>query len=308
MAQHPEGKYLNIGGYEPTEPKAKDYTDFTKPGAVAQPTTTKLAPVASPAPAPQISPAPTTTKGAGDFTLKKAHVEGGSMGMHEKHIYTKGGQDYLFKPNHGPDFVPHMEVTANKVATLGGLYPIDIDVKALGGETGTIQSILGNKTDWPSLRTGGDSATNVKKLSTSQLKDIIKNHPVDWLTANHDAHGGQWLVTPTGIIEVDRGQAFKHFGDDSLKKTYNPNAKFGEDPSIYITIHKLWKEGKLPQLTEQDIASALSGTIGHLNKNSAEVTGKVNDALDMAGKSHMSGEADRRFRDLHIDMQQFWAK
>lgn len=321
MAKHPESKYLDYGAQEPHKvyDKAKDFQDFTtKAPAVAAPTPTinKVAAAPGPVSTPKGYPSPATTdySDAGAFKLKEKNVQQKSSGMgaHEKHVYTKGNQDYLFKPA-DKEYRSHTEVNANKIAELGGLYPIDIGVAKVGGQSGTMQAIVGNKTDWPSLRSPG---MKIQKLTKEQLVDVIKNHPIDWLTANHDAHGGQWLITPQGVIEVDRGQAFKHFGDDTLNKDYNPNAKYGEDPSVYAGIHRLWKDGKLPQLTEQDIQNALAGTIGTLHKNGADVSKYMLDSLtkqEGAGKLNgsmqdMIKEANRRFLMLQSDLSGFWAK
>lgn len=253
-------------------------------------------------------PAPSQMKSTpGTFTKKNVDTShaAGWGGSHEKQVYTKGGQDYLFKPSYGWKHAPDQELTANNVAKLGGLHAPEMTVEEIDGVRGSMQSLYGNKGDWPSLRSKGQS---IEKLSTGELMDIIRNQPVDWLTANHDAHQGQWLVTPTGILEIDRGQAFKHWGEDSLSKSYNPNAKYGEDPSIYIAIHKLWAAGKLPQLNEKDIAEATSATTTNLHKKWTEVMAHLSEGLQRAGKSDQIPEAAERFSRLQTSMNKFWTK
>jgi hypothetical protein len=250
-------------------------------------------------PVDPVKPIEGTNKGL--FQLKDSNPN--LTGIHEKQIYTVGGKDYIFKPTKHP-YAPYQELTANNVAKLAGLPSPDMTVETMGNKTGTMQSVFGNKTDWPTLR--GPKAPKLESLTASQLMDIIRNQPVDWLTANHDAHRGQWLVTPTGIIEVDRGQAFKHWGEDSLAKDYNPNAKFGEEPSIYIGIQKLWKEGKLPQLSKADIDEALMGTVTKLHDNKGYVRNDLMEALERAGKDHLREAADERFNNLLPDMRAFW--
>lgn len=236
------------------------------------------------------------------FQLKDANPQ--IPGMHAKEIHTKGGKDYLFKPaESGKGHVPYMETSANKVAALGGLYDAGTTLETVNGKVGSMQPLIGNRSDWPSLR-----LTDLTKLVPSQLRDIIKSHPVDWLTANHDAHKGQWLVTPNGLVEIDRGQAFKHFGEDELSPGYHPNATFGEDPPIYNQLAKLWKEDKLPQLTKGDIESALWETNAKLIKNQKAVMTEVTDALTKFGKEYEIPQAHKRFNNLVSELQKFWAK
>jgi len=234
------------------------------------------------------------------YQLKEKNAK--LAGVHAKHIYTKNGQDYIFKPTKHPEFVLHNEKAANDIAGLAGLHDPKMTVETVGGEKGTMQEVLGNKLDWKTLRN-----TDLTKLATGDLMEIIMHHPVDWLTSNHDAHTGQWLQTPHGLVEVDRGQAFKHFGKDKLDPTYHPNATFGEEPPIYNQIHKLYKEGKL-DLNQTDITKALEASIGKLDKNTLQVYDALNQALDKAGKGNLKSSAHLRFNNLKADMAKFWTK
>jgi len=234
------------------------------------------------------------------YQLKEKNAK--LAGVHEKHIYTKNGQDYIFKPTKHPEFVLHNEKAANDIAGLAGLHDPKMTVETVDGKKGTMQEVLGNKLDWKTLRNH-----DLTKLATGDLMEIIMHHPVDWLTSNHDAHTGQWLQTPHGLVEIDRGQAFKHFGTDKLDPEYHPNAAFGEEPPIYNQIHKLYKEGKL-DLNQTDIMKALEASIGKLDKNTLQVYDALNQALDKAGKGNLKSSAHLRFNNLKADMAKFWTK
>ena len=166
-----------------------------------------------------------------------------------------------------------------------------------------MQPLYGNKADWPTL-----DNQDFSKLSSQELQDIIKHHPVDWLTSNHDAHEGQWLKTNKGIVGIDRGQSWKHFGEDKLSPDYHPNAKFGTDDPVYNKIQKLWKQGKLPQLFEYQINEALKQTRNELAKNKQAVMNNIESALAKFNKSDKIPLAHERFDNLLNDMLKFWKK
>ena len=135
---------------------------------------------------------------------------------YNKQIYTRNGQDYLFKQTN-PPWVAEQEVSAATIANLAGLHPTEIKTETVNGKTGSMQAAIGNNFNWPTLK-----EVDLTTLTAEELRDVIKNHPVDWLTANHDAHGANFLRTPNGIVEVDRGRAFKNYGQDKLDPDYNP--------------------------------------------------------------------------------------
>jgi hypothetical protein len=239
---------------------------------------------------------------ADTFKLKEANPN--LAGMYEKNIYTKGGQDYLFKvADPSKAHMPEMETRANKVAALGGLYDARTAVQTMDGRLGSMQPLIGNRADWPTLRN-----KDLTKLSSEELQEIIQHHPVDWLTSNHDAHSGQWLKTPQGIIEIDRGQAWKHFGNDKLSSSYHPNEAFGEEEPIYNQIVELWKDGKLPQLSEADVKSALGTTTSKLANNRQAVMNNIESALAKFNKSDKIPTAHSRFDTLLQDLEKFWKK
>lgn len=273
----------------------KQLTDFAKHG-IDEPYSDLAGPT------PDTKSAPNGPNEPGPFTLKPTQPHLG--GAHPKEVYTSGGKDYIFKPM-SPNWVPYMEQRANDIAKIGGIKTPEMTVQTIGGKTGTMQSVYGNKTNWPTLR---DSKYSLDQLTTSELKDIISNHPVDWLTANHDAHDNQWLMTPTGVIPIDRGQAFRYFGKDSLSTSYHPNAAYGEKPPIYYELHDLWKAGKLPQLSQKNIDSSIEKTVNLLNLNYDQVRANLENALILAGKEDLIPLAMQRLDSLGTDIRNFWDK
>jgi hypothetical protein len=69
--------------------------------------------------------------------------------------------------------------------------------------------------------------------SPSDCARLQREQVVDWLIANHDAHGNQWVRVNGVLLGIDKTQACKHLGEDRLDPDYHPNAAFGEDYPVY---------------------------------------------------------------------------
>lgn len=51
-------------------------------------------------------------------------------------------------------------------------------------------------------------------LTDKQIQDVAREHVLDWLSANDDAHSKNFLQLPNGsIMGIDKGRAFKWFGN-----------------------------------------------------------------------------------------------
>jgi hypothetical protein len=234
------------------------------------------------------------------YKIKVPDAEDMLGGTKSKSIYSKGGQDYLFKEANPPYFADQ-EVSANKIANLSGLHPIKIEKMEMGGKPGTMQAAVGNNMNWPTLK-----EVDLTTLTAGELRDIIRNHPVDWLTGNMDAHGAQFLRTPNGIVEIDRGRAFKSYQGNKLHEDYNPQGGPGFYDQVYNDMIKLYKKGKLPQLTEGDISSALEQTIFKMNQNQIPIMQEIHAGLDRSKQGHLDTLANTRMANLRKDMMKFW--
>ena len=208
----------------------------------------------------------------------------------------------MFKQTN-PPWVAEQEVSAATIANLAGLHPTEIKTETVNGKTGSMQAAIGNNFNWPTLK-----EVDLTTLTAEELRDVIKNHPVDWLTANHDAHGANFLRTPNGIVEVNRGRAFKNYGQDKLDPDYNPTGGPGFYNQVYGELQKLYKQGKLPQLTEGDIKSAIDEAVNKIYAQGPTINKEINYALDRGNLSSQKPEAYKQFTYLRDDMKNFWSK
>jgi hypothetical protein len=83
-----------------------------------------------------------------------------------------------------------------------------------------------------------------EKLSDPDLMTLQKHHALDWLIGNHDSHGNQFIRDQTGqLIGIDKGQAFKHYGQDKLDWNYHPNSVYSETEPVYNGLYRNMARG-----------------------------------------------------------------
>ncbi|MDP8237868.1 MAG: hypothetical protein P9X24_02150 [Candidatus Hatepunaea meridiana] len=167
-------------------------------------------------------------------------------GAHTKYFFTdKSGDKWLFKPV-SEEFRGYGDEVAYRIGRL--IDPdaievryIDIEVPGRGKLKGSIQKW---RTD---LKKEFDfRSAVVVKLTTSELEGLQREHVIDWLISNHDAHGKQFLrLKNNRLAGIDKGQLFKFLGNDCLSIDYHPNRAFGEHEPFYNTMMRAWRDGKI---------------------------------------------------------------
>jgi len=114
-----------------------------------------------------------------------------------------------------------------------------VRVITLDGRVGSIQkwqTDLAAKKDFAGVDPGD--------LSPRDIQQLQREHVIDWLIANHDAHGKQFIRTRSGrVYGIDKGQLFKFLGDDRLSTDYHPNAVHGESEPYYNTLFRAARQG-----------------------------------------------------------------
>lgn len=168
--------------------------------------------------------------------LKKT---GQMLGTHGAQVAVdEAGKKFLAKPHASyGDFTSHGEVGASQLAKAAGLPTPEVHLT----KDGTVQEMVpGAKDAFPGKN------FDPSKLSDKDILDIQKHHVLDWLIGNHDAHPGNFLRDEHGnLVEIDKGQAFKHFHEDKLSANYHPNAAYGEQEPVYNTLLKAASAGKV---------------------------------------------------------------
>ncbi|RLK22633.1 ADP-ribosyltransferase exoenzyme [Micromonospora sp. M71_S20] len=167
--------------------------------------------------------------------LKLVKTLGGSHGA-QLWQDEKTGASWVFKAQ--ADVNTAVDTGTAKLAKLLGMPAADTYAYELGGKSGSLQFMLPGGDAFP----GPDSQKiDPTKLSAEDAVALQKNHVLDWLFANHDAHKANFVRDADGnLVGIDKGQALKFFGRDRLDWTFHAN----EHEPIYNTLYRAYAEGK----------------------------------------------------------------
>jgi len=212
-------------------------------------------------------------------------------GAHTKYFFTDSkGEKWLFKPV-AEEFRGYGDEVAYKIGRRIDPDAIDVrfiqlEVPGQGRKAGSIQKW---RTD---LMKDFDFRDILpEKLMPHELEQLQREHVIDWLISNHDAHGKQFLRLKDGrVLGIDKGQLFKHLGDDSLSLEYHPNQGFGFGEPYYNTVMRAWRDKKI----EMNLQSTYQ-TIREIEKI-------TNDAY----REILRPYADRRFAGQPLKLKQFY--
>ncbi len=141
-----------------------------------------------------------------------------SGGAHTKHGWRDPdtGRRYFAKNYQGSGRLARImpEVVASEVKEEIGIPTIPCYHHKVNGEDVALQ---------PKIE-GAQALTaepNVKALSQTDIDQIVRNQIGDWLIGDHDAHGENWVRTPSGtLMRCDLGTAWKYAGADKLDLGY----------------------------------------------------------------------------------------
>ncbi len=179
--------------------------------------------------------------------MEKLHYMGSGSylgGAGEKHIYEdKHGQRYIFKPaqtkaGKPEPFRAYVQEAASEISKRIYDEGQFIQVKTVtdaSGRLGTLQKLL------PDVE-GDLKKISWTTLTPEQLRQIQREHVLDWVIGNFDSHGGNFILLKDGrVLGTDKEQAFRYIADPKSWKMsldYHPNAIYGEQEPIYNTIYR----------------------------------------------------------------------
>ncbi|MGP4027190.1 hypothetical protein [Actinomadura sp. 3N407] len=167
-----------------------------------------------------------------DFGPGKAASLGG---QHTKSVHVgPDGGDWMFKPDkHNGGARGHAEAAASDVFHAGGMAAVPVYSAKIGHHKGAVQPLVkGAKT----------LSSSPKSWSQAEVDEMVRFHVASWLVGNHDGHAGNVLSTQSkGVLQIDNGAAFKHYGADKLSLDFDPH---GCGP-VYQQAYKAHQSGKL---------------------------------------------------------------
>jgi len=157
-------------------------------------------------------------------------------GAHEKYIYVdEHGDEWMFKPMEA--YVARGEEMGYRVARLVDPDAVEVRYIEMEGRAGSIQKLKKNLKSKASFRD-----VPMRDLSPGEIEALQREHVIDWLISNHDAHAKQFIrAADGGVGGIDKGQAMKFLGKDKLSVSYHPN-KVEAEP-IYNTLFRAYRDG-----------------------------------------------------------------
>lgn len=163
---------------------------------------------------------------------------GQTLGTHGAEVYEdENGQKWLIKKQEA--FLNQADVGAARLAAAAGVPTAEVHEIELNGQLVSAQRMIPSK---PAF--GGSKKVKPANLTPQQVLELQKAQVLDWLTSNHDSHGGQFIEDENGnLVPIDKTQSFKHFGNDQLDPNYHPNAAYGEEEPVYNQMWKAYANG-----------------------------------------------------------------
>jgi hypothetical protein len=166
------------------------------------------------------------------------------------------GRRYLFKAEdqlgRPQPYRAHADALAASLAAAlfdpGEFIPVGLttlDYDSRGPVLGSVQPFLDGAVS-RDYRLGFLDAMDVggRWFDGPDLPRLQREQVLDWLIANHDAHGNQWVRVDGVLLGIDKTQAGKHLGDDRLDPDYHPNAGYGEDAPVYHYLFHAVRTGR----------------------------------------------------------------
>lgn len=90
---------------------------------------------------------------------------------------------------------------------------------------------------------------DIGELPSEIISQIIDEYLVDFCLCNYDAHASNFIIDENGRLRgIDKEQAFRYIREDSERDMMfatNYNKCYGENPTIYNTLFKQMKKGKI---------------------------------------------------------------
>ena len=181
-------------------------------------------------------------------------------GSHNVGLLIDGdGKKWVWK--WGAESINRAEEAASRIGRLliGPNHVPAVKVVEWNGQSGALME----------FREGEELSNNHSNPPTSKLNsfvpDVMHQHVYDWIISNHDSHAGNFLLSGK-FVSIDKGQAWRFFGQDKLDADYQPN----NSAQIYIPFWKRWKNGQFPDWSEQDLLNAVGETLDAADKITEE--------------------------------------
>jgi len=231
---------------------------------------------------PSQLPEPATIAPQAPPVLKKvAHKQVG--GFHSKYFWEdEHGGEWMSKP-HTSDpnqrLRAEIEDAANRAGRLYGLDNPTTYAMELEGQWSFVQEFRPKGTQH-----GGEFVgVQPGDITDEQLIKAMQEHVLDWAISNHDTHEGNLLIDPEGqVYGIDKGQAFKFFGEDVLAVGYKPPGN-----GAYVWYDRFYKQIQQGQVSKERLDKVAAAVLAKAEEMSSTKDEEFRALLE-AGLEHRS--------------------
>lgn len=224
-------------------------------------------------------------------------------GAHNKSFYElDDGSVWLFKTS-SHKMASDVEEAVYKLSRYLDPDTVPITTIELDGQYGSLQLFRKDVT-------GSFLGDSLENLTAQQIKDLQREHIIDWLVSNLDGHSENFLKTTGGrVLGIDKGQAFKYFGRDKLDPFAGPGQSFlnGDSHSLPNRMFQAAMKGKI-EVNGQDAFDFIK-TIENISDNDyKDIFRKYAEARYGAGskaEKFLEQITERKYN-LRKDMEAFY--
>jgi len=162
-------------------------------------------------------------------------------------------------PNPGLGFLPMIDKATSALQSRAGLPAAETHLMDFDGSPGSAQRMFDADPAFP------DHRVDISTMAPKDVLELQKHMAFDWAISNHDAHSGNFLRDKAtgGLLGIDKGQAYKYFGNDALTHDFgrDVNPPLHPNTPVYST---LWKQfgagqGQLHDPRTGDLGSFIQG-------------------------------------------------
>lgn len=163
-------------------------------------------------------------------------------GVHTKLGYQDPqGDKWIYKPQ--PDFRAMVDRLAAELAIAVGRETTEVYMWSNGKAHGSASAKGGSIQKMFKGVSGDLRAIKPEMLTAKDASDLQKEHLFDWLISQHDSHCKNVLQTPDGLKFIDKGQAFRFLGKDSLNLKWGAYDNPNPQETYYHTLFNAYAQG-----------------------------------------------------------------
>jgi GNAT superfamily N-acetyltransferase len=158
-------------------------------------------------------------------------------GLSKPQVYNDPqGARWLGKPAKY-EFPSLLDHATSQLQQRSGLPAAETHTTTLDNRPASVQRMFDADPAFP------DHRVDIGSMDPNDVLELQKHMAFDWAISNHDAHSGNFLRDRNtgGIVGIDKGQAFKYFGQDQLSHNFGQDLNPPLNPNVPV-YSQMWRQ------------------------------------------------------------------